>query len=214
MDLINELESYYGESYRENELDWIKKDLAGIPVEQYGYIFEKLRAKYANLPKPAKIGKLLYELEFKKSAQRGVDKRHSCHKCDNGLIYVFDIQKYKFYCTEMGKDLRDLCELDLCRCSVRCMDLDEKDSIDIHAYLRKIQNIDERQFQYAYIALYQFYLRFSKTNLSFDKFSPYNFWGIKEILKSLFLKNILNEGIKNELIEQENNRLDILNEGE
>ena len=80
---------------------------------------------------------------------------------------------------------------------------EEKDGIDIHTYLRKIQNIDERQFQYSYISLFQFYRRFSNTSLIFDRFSPYDFWGIKEMLKPLFIQNILNENIKNELIEQE-----------
>ena len=210
MELIHNIESYYRESYNEEELTWIKKDIMSISVEQYDYFFNKLREKYANLPKPAKIVKLLYELEFKKSAQKNVGERHSCGKCDSGLIYVFDILKYKSICLEMGKDLKDLCELDLCRCGVNCMDLDEKGSIDIHTYLKKIQNIDDRQFQYAYISLYQFYLRSSKTSLTFDKWSPYNFWGIKEILKPLFLKDILNKEIKNELVEQENYKIDVV----
>jgi len=205
--LIDKIESYYGEHYNAEQLSWIRKDIISIPFKDYDYFFEKLREKYSNLPKPDKIGKLCYELGFMESSKRTTKDIHSCEKCDNGSIYVFDIIKYKNICLEMGTDLQDLCQLDLCRCSVRCMNSDIEDaSIDIHTYLKKIQNIDERQFQYAYISLYQFYLRFANTKLSFDKFIPYNFWGIKDMLKPLFIKDILNENIREELINQHNNR--------
>ena len=203
-ELIQNLESYYGEHYKEDELKWIQADIAYVPVTQHKFLFNKLKEKHATLPKPSKIGKMLYDLGLKKREGKTIKEIHNCHKCDFGNIYVFDIKKYKYYLTGFGRDLRDLCELDLCRYSVNCMDVDSKYSINIHEYLRKIQNFGEREFQYAYITLFQFYRSFSTTGLDFDKFSPYSFWGINEILKPLFIKDILNENIKNELLKQEN----------
>ena len=194
-------------------LQTINKDVDGFHL---GNIILKKYMNHKSKPTVDQVEKVILSMKVRDDSEQNT----GCEKCRNGFITVYNHKLWGYdadlqevisrhgWIPDQLESIFMIPSMDIsCSCS------NKRGIVKISGYLRwleKLNFIAQELFELSYVQLYIFYSQTLEKSLSFDKFCPWSFWGVKSDSDMTFTtESIINQKLKDMLLDIENGGLGV-----